>query len=63
MIDGNQHNDTHPLAYAAGGLGPNPNILNHDAAMKAVDSDKFEIYMAEKLDKMWENKMYKIIKR
>ena len=39
MIDGNQHNDTHPLAYAAGGLGPNPNILNHDAAMKAVDNE------------------------
>ena len=52
MIDGNQHNDTHPLAYAAGGLGPNPNILNHDAAMKAVDNDKFEISMAEELDKM-----------
>jgi len=27
MIDGNQYNDTHHLAYAAGGLGPNPNIF------------------------------------
>ena len=62
MIYGNQHNNTHPLAYAAGGLGPNPNILDHDAAMKAVDSDKFEISMAGNLTKMWENKNYEIIK-
>ena len=30
VIDGQQINDTHPLAYAAGGQGPNPNILNHE---------------------------------
>ena len=59
----NQHNDTHSLAYAAGGLGPNLYILNHDTVMKAVDSDKFEISMAEELDKMWENKIYETIKK
>ena len=31
--------------------------------MKAVDSDKFEISMAEELDKMWENDIYEIIKK
>lgn len=31
--------------------------------MKAVDSDKFEISMAEELDKMWENKIYETIKK
>ena len=36
MIDG-QYNDTHPLAFATCGLGPNPNILSHGEAMAAVD--------------------------
>ena len=63
IIDGNQHNTTHPLAYDAGGLGPNHNILSHDAAMKSVDSDKFEIFMIEEFGKIWENKIYEIIKK
>ena len=53
MIDRNQSNDVHSLAYAAGEQDPNPNILNHDAVMKAVDCDKFEMSMGEELDKMW----------
>ena len=43
MIDGHQSNDTYPLTYAACGQVLNPNIINHDTAMKAVDRDKFEI--------------------
>ena len=26
MLDGDQMNEIHPLAFAAGGLGPDPNI-------------------------------------
>ena len=53
IIDGHQSNGTHPLVYAAGGQGPNPNVFTHNAAMKAVDREKFEISMGEELDKMW----------
>ena len=49
-LTGNQCNDVHPLAYAAGSQGANPNILSHDQAMKAVDKDKFELSMVEELD-------------
>ena len=31
--------------------------------MKAVDRDKFKISMGEELDKMWDNKIYEIIKK
>ena len=45
--------------YAAGDQSPKPTILNHDAAMKAVDRDTFDIYMAEEeLDTMWVNIIY-----
>ena len=63
MIDGNQYNDTHPLVNAAGGLGQNPNILGHDVAMKAVDSDKLEISMAEELEKCRRIKFMRLLKR
>ena len=63
MIYYNQHADTHTLAYTAGGLESNPNILSRDVEIKAVGSDKFEISMDEELDKMWENKIYEIIKK
>ena len=63
MLDGGETNETHTLAYSVGRQVPNPNILNHDTAMKAVDSDKFEVSMAEELDKMWNNKIYEIIKK
>ena len=63
MLNGQHSNETHLLAYTAGGQVPNPNILNHNVAMKAVDSDKFEISMGEELDKMWDNKIYDIIKK
>ena len=36
-----QSNDTYPRVYIAGRKGPNPNIINHDAAMKAIDTDIF----------------------
>ena len=45
MLDGSYTNETHLLAYEAGGQDTNSIILNHDAAMKAVDSDKFKISM------------------
>ena len=52
MVDGNPSNGTHPLAYEAGGRCPDPNILNNDAAMKAVYSENFKSAMAEELDKI-----------
>ena len=55
-------NNTHPLEFVTGSQGSNLNILNHDDAMKAVDLGTFEISIAEKLDKLWENKIYGIIK-
>ena len=51
LLDGGYTNETHPLAYSAGGQDPNSNILNHDATMKAVDSEKFEMSMSEELEK------------
>ena len=63
MIDGQQINDTHPLAYAAGGQGPNPNILNHDDAMRALDSKEFEASMGEEIERMWDNGIFEIIKK
>ena len=52
MLDGEQINDLHPLAFAAGGLGPNPNILNHGEAMAAVDKESFEDSMDEEIFKV-----------
>ena len=46
MMDGG-YNDAHPLAFAAAGLGPNPNILSHGEAMPAVDKENFEESMTE----------------
>ena len=63
MIDGNHSNDTYQLAYIAIGQGLNLNILNRDTVMKNVDSIKLEISMVEELDKMWNNKIYEIIKK
>ena len=47
ILDGDQLNELHPLAFVAGGLGPNPNILSHGEAMAAVDKDSFEESMNE----------------
>ena len=38
IMDG-EHNDIHHLAFAAGGLGPNPNILSHGEAMATIYKD------------------------
>ena len=62
MVDG-EYNDTHPLAFAAGGLGPNPNILNHSEAMAAVDKVNFEESMTEEMEKCFDNNIYEIVKR
>ena len=45
-------NDIHPLAFAAGGYGPNPNILNHKQSMEASDHEKFELAMTEEMDNL-----------
>ena len=37
MLDGDQMNEIQPLAFVAGGLGSNPNILSHGEAMEAVE--------------------------
>ena len=55
-------NNTRPLIFASRYHGPNPNMLYHDDAMKAVDSDKFKISITKELNKMLENKIYEIIK-
>ena len=60
MVDG-EYNDTHPLAFAAGGLGPNPNILNHSEAMAAVDKVNFEESMTEEMEKCFDNSIYEIV--
>ena len=57
ILTGSQINDTHPLAFAAGTLGPNPNILNYDEAMKLLDADKFKDLMAEEMDTISKNKL------
>ena len=51
------------MPYSLPIQGPNPNILNHDAAMKALDSDKFEVSMSEELEKIWNNKIYDFVKK
>ena len=42
-------NETHPLAFTSGSQRENPDILNHDEAMKSFDRDKFESSMAEEI--------------
>ena len=44
-----EQNDTHPLAFAAGSMGSNPNILNHRDAMRASDRQLFEESMDEEM--------------
>ena len=60
-LDGNQLNDTHPLAYAAGKTESNPNILSHSRAMKAPDQDLFIQAMVQELTKMNKKEIIKII--
>mgnify|MGYP001256284380 CR=1 FL=1 len=62
IMDG-EHNDTHPLAFAAGGLGPNPNILSHGEAMAVVDKENSEESMSEEMEKCFDNNIYEIVKR
>ena len=38
-------NKSHPLAFVASGQGTNPNMLNHDQAMKVVHKDELTKYM------------------
>ena len=58
-----EHNDTHPLAFAAGCMGTNPNILNHRDAMRASDSHLFEDSMDEEMKNMYINEKYELIPR
>ena len=62
MLDGDQLNGLHPLAFAARGLGPNPNILSHGEAMEAVDKEAFEESMNEELVKCFDNGIYEIVR-
>ena len=54
-------NDTHPLAFTAGGLGTNPVILSHDEAMAVVDKVNFEESMNEEMEKCFDNEIYEIV--
>ena len=61
MLDGDQMNDVHPMAFVASGNGPNPNILSHGEAMAAVDEDKFDESMNEEMVKLFDNGIYEIV--
>ena len=63
QLTGDQCNDVHPLAYAAGSKGTNPSMLSHDQDIKTINKDKFELYMADELDNIFENDIYEIIKK
>ena len=54
-------NETHPLAFVSSAQGVKPTLLSHNQAMQAVDKDKFELSMAEEIEKMWANEIYEII--
>ena len=61
MLDGDQMNEVHPMAFVASGHGPNPNILSHGEAMAAVDKDKFDESMNEEMVKLFDNGIYEIV--
>ena len=61
MLDG-ECNDTHPLAFMAGGQ-VNPNILSHGEAMAAFDKEQFQTSMDEEMGKCFDNGIYEIVKR
>ena len=61
LLDNNQINQTHPLAYAAGKTSANPNILSHSKAMKAPDKDLFIQAMVQELLNMNKKKIIKVI--
>jgi len=61
MLDG-ESNNTHPLAFMAGGE-VNPNILSHGDAMAAVDKEQFQTSMDEEMKKCFDNGIYEIVKR
>ena len=60
---GDQMNDQHPLAFAAGGQGSNPNILNHRDAMRAMDKNMFNESMEEEMNNLTNKEIYEIVKR
>ena len=49
--------------YQGASQGANLNILSHAQAMKAIDKEKFEMSMADELEKMFKNDIYEIIKK
>ena len=63
MLYGNQLNNLHPLAFAAGGLGFNPNILSYGRSIAAVDKEAFEESMNEEMVKFFDNGIYEIFKK
>ena len=62
-LQNGEHKDTHPLAFAAGCMGPNPNILNHRDAMRASDSSMFMDSMDEEMENLCANDIYDLIPR
>ena len=48
-LSNGEYNHTHPLAFAAGNLTANPNILRHREAMKAGDAESFQVSMKEEM--------------
>ena len=51
----------HPLAFAAGNLTVNPNILQHKAAMLAADRSLFLDSMDEEIHNYDKNEIYELI--
>ena len=62
-LSNGEYNDTHPLAFAAGNLTANPNILGHRDAMKAGDAECFHESMKEEMGNCQKNKIYELMLR
>ena len=60
---GGKINDTHPLGFVAGGLGPTKYIPNHRETIKFLNKDIFIESMDNELDNMFENEVYDLVKR
>ena len=59
-LSNGEFNSIHPLAFAAGNLSANPNILNHRDAMKPADVKIFHNSMDEEMEKCEKNGIYEL---
>ena len=62
-LNNGEQNDTHPLAFVAGCMGGNPNILTHRDAMRASDVPQFEESMDSEMENLFTNEIYELIQR